>query len=339
MRKTIQDVAKAAGVAPSTVSYVLSGNRTISPETRARVQRSIRALNYRPHAGARAMRRGQTDVIALVVPFHSWTHERSLMRFVYSVAEAARAHGWNVMLLTAAEGKAEIERVVRSEMVDGLILMEVGLRDERVPLVAGLGRPAALLGAPEDPAGLPCVDFDFEEAAHLCVSHLVALGHRHIGFIGPPQAEYDEGVGFVLRTQRGVADKLAEHGLAFHGVPAEPNLEGAHVALRSLFAEIPNMSALVVNNEAVLDLVVEGLRQLGKKIPRNISVVAIARDEFALQVTPPLTYVGVPADELGRRAVELLASPGGQNSGAVLLPPTLVRRGSDSAPIRARRPR
>ncbi|HUC14374.1 MAG TPA: LacI family DNA-binding transcriptional regulator [Acidimicrobiales bacterium] len=337
MRKTIQDVAKAAGVAPSTVSYVLSGNRSISPETQARVQKSIRALKYRPHAGARAMRAGRTDVIALVVPFHTWTHERSLMRFVYSVADAARAHGWNVMLLTAADGKAEIERVVRSNMVDGLILMEVGLRDERVPLLAGLGQPAALLGAPEDPAGLPCVDFDFEEAAHLCVEHMVGLGHREIGFIGPPQGVYDGGVGFALRTHRGVSDKLAEHGLAFHSVAAEPNLEGAHVALRSLFGEAPKLTALVVNNEGVLDLVVEGVRQLGKKVPRDISIVAIARDEIALQVTPPLTYVGVPADDLGRRAVELLASQRGQESGAVLLPPTLVRRGSDSAPIRARK--
>lgn len=330
------DVARDAGVAPSTVSYVLSGNRSISPETQARVKKSIRALGYSPHAGARSLRMGRTGVIALVVPFRPWTHERSLMRFVYSVADAARAHGWNVMLLTAADSKVEIERVVRSNMVDGLILMEVGLHDKRVPVVAGLGRPVALLGVPEDPAGLPCVDFDFEQAAHICVEHLIGLGHCEIGFIGPPQGVYDEGVGFALRTQRGVEATITKHCLTFHGVPAEPNLEGACLALRSLFAEAPKLTALVVNNEGVLDFVVEGLRQLGKKVPRDTSVVAIARDEIALQVVPALTYVGVPADELGKRAVELLASQSGQESGLVLLPPALVRRESDSRPARIR---
>ena len=102
MQPTITDVAKHAGVAPSTVSYVLNGNRSISAQTRRRVETSIRALKYHPHAGARSMRAGRTDVIALVVPIHRWSFERVLMPYVYGVLESARQHGWNVMLLTGA---------------------------------------------------------------------------------------------------------------------------------------------------------------------------------------------------------------------------------------------
>ena len=202
MQPTITDVAKHAGVAPSTVSYVLSGNRTISPQTRRRVETSIRALKYRPHAGARSMRGGRTDVIALVVPIYRWSSERILMPYVYGVLEGARQHGWNVMLLTGPDGRSEIDRVVRSKMVDGLVLMEVLANDERVPFVAELGRPAVLLGVPDDPKGLPCVDFDFEAAGRLCVKHLAKLGHSAIGFLGPAPGIFDMGLGYAFAPGR-----------------------------------------------------------------------------------------------------------------------------------------
>jgi LacI family transcriptional regulator len=331
VQSTIADVARHAGVAPSTVSYVLSGNRTISAPTRERVETSIRALNYRPHAGARSMRAGRTDVIALVVPIYRWSNERILMPYVYGVLESARQHGWNVMLLTGEDGRSEIERVVRSKMVDGLILMEVLLHDERVPLVADLGRPAVLLGVPDDPEGVPCVDFDFEGAGRLCVKHLAALGHRDIGFLGPPQGVFDKGLGFAFRTWHGVANESAKRQLVFHGVATEPTLEGIESTLRAFFAEAPGLTALVVFNEVALDLVVQGLARLGKRVPGDVSIVAIARAALALQVTPPLTYVGVPADEMGRQAIDLLSSWDGSGHRR-LLPPSIVRGASD-APV------
>ena len=76
------------------------------------------------------------------------------------------------MLLTGADGISEIDRAVRGKMVDGLVLMEVRSHDERVPFVANLGLSVVLLGVPDDPKGLPYVDFDFEAAGRLCVEHL-----------------------------------------------------------------------------------------------------------------------------------------------------------------------
>jgi DNA-binding LacI/PurR family transcriptional regulator len=329
VESSITDVARHAGVAPSTVSYVLSGNRSISAETRQRVETSIRALKYRPHAGARSMRAGRTDVIGLVVPFYRWRSERSLMPFVYGVVESARKHGWNVMLLTDGDGKADIERVVRSKMVDGLILMEILHHDERVPLVVELGRPAVLIGVPDDPQGLPYVDLDFEGAGRLCVTHLVGLGHREIGYLAPPQCVFDRGLGYAFRTRDSIQAELAARQLEFHARATELTLEGIQSALRSLFEDVPGLTAVIAQCEGVLDLVVEALARLGKQVPGDVSVVAIARDEFALRVTPSLTYVGVPADEMGRRAIDLLTSWDGKGTGQ-LLPPVLVRGESDS---------
>jgi DNA-binding LacI/PurR family transcriptional regulator len=340
VQSTIADVARHAGVAPSTVSYVLTGNRRISAETRERVEASIRALSYRPHAGARSMRNGRTDVIGLVVPIYQWSTiyqwsaERILMPYVCGVVESARRHGWNVMLLTAEDGKADIEQVVRSQMIDGLILMEVLRHDERVPLVAELGMPAVLLGVPDNTSGLPYVDFDFEGAGRLCVKHLVGLGHQEIGFLGPPQGVFDRGLGYAFRAWNGVAEELAERGLLFHGIATEPMVEGVQSALGRLFDETPALTALVVHSEGVLNLVIERLTRLAKQVPEDVSVIAIAHHDLALQVRPTLTHVRVPADEMGRQAVQLLSSWDGTGPGR-LLPPSLVRGQSSSPPSRA----
>ncbi len=331
MQPTITDVAKHAGVAPSTVSYVLSGNRSISPQTRRRVETSIRALKYHPHAGARSMRAGRTDVIALVVPISRWSNERVLMPYVYGVLESAREHGWNVMLLTGADGISEIDRVVRGKMVDGLVLMEVRSHDERVPFVANLGLSVVLLGVPDDPKGLPYVDFDFEAAGRLCVEHLAELGHVYMGLLAPPQEVFDMGLGFAFRSWRGIADELAKRQLGLHAIATETTGEGVHSAVERLLDEVPGLTALMVFNEGVLDLVVRSLERLGKGVPDDVSVVAIARDALAQQVVPPLTCVAVPANEMGRQAIAMLRSWDG-TAEARLLPPTLLHGASDSAP-------
>ena len=118
-------------------------------------------------------------------------------------------------------------------MVDGLILMEVLAHDERVPFVAELGRPAVLLGVPDDPKGLPYVDFDFEAAGRPAVTITsLSSATNVIGFLAPPQGIFDMGFGYAFRAWRGVADELARRRLEFHGVATETTHEGVQSALQ-----------------------------------------------------------------------------------------------------------
>ena len=96
----ITDVARQAGVSPSTVSYALSGKRPISEETRRRVETAARELGYRPHAGARALASSRSKVLALVVPLRAGIHVPVVMQFVGSVVTAARRHDHDVLLLS-----------------------------------------------------------------------------------------------------------------------------------------------------------------------------------------------------------------------------------------------
>ena len=114
----ISDVARHAGVSPSTVSYVLSGKRTISPETKERVWEAVEALGYRPHAGARALASSRSNVVALVLPLRSGIHLPVVMQFAASVVTSAREYDHDVLLLTAQEGEEGLRRVAASSMVD-----------------------------------------------------------------------------------------------------------------------------------------------------------------------------------------------------------------------------
>jgi len=328
---TIKEVAKQAGVSVSTVSYVLSGNRSISEATRARVQQAIRDLNYTAHAGARSLRAGKTGVIALADPLDDWSsgavHQPYVyghMPYVYGVVDAARRRGWNVMLITRGGGSAGIEEAVSSKMVDGVVLMEVWANDERLKLLERLAVPAVALGMPLEPTKVPFVDFDFEGAGRLCVEHLVGLGHRHIGLLASPPGTFEKGLEYAHRLWRSVGTTLKEADLCFHGVPMETTFEGVQVALGTLFDEEPALSALIVNSEGMIDLIMKALQQQGKEVPADMSVIAIGWSGLTKQIIPSLTQVDVPALEMGRTVIELLARGGPSK----LLPATLFEGGT-----------
>ena len=120
---TIADVAQAAGVSISTVSYVMSGKRSISQETRDRVELAIASLGFSPHAGARSLASRSTNVIGLQAPLRSGVDVHVIMQIVTGIVTQARKRGYDILLLTSDDSKA-LERAVRGSMVDALVVME-----------------------------------------------------------------------------------------------------------------------------------------------------------------------------------------------------------------------
>ncbi len=248
------------------------------------------------------------------------------MPYIYGVVVAARRHGWNVMLVTG-EG-ADVEEVVGSKMVDGVVLMEVRVDDERLRTIEQLAIPAVCLGMPSEPVTVPFVDFDFQQAGKICVEHLVGLGHSNIGLLASPPGTFQNRLGYAQRLWRGVADSLADAGLPFHGLPVEQTMEGVERALDTLFEEGPALTGLIVHSEGIIDLLMQVLQQRGKVVPDDVSVIAIAWGEATKRVVPPLTYVNVPALEMGSTAIELLA----EQASGTLLPAVLVPGSSVGPP-------
>ena len=217
----ITDVARHAGVSASTVSYVLSGKRSISSDTRDRVLTSIRALGYRPHAGARALAGSRSNVIALVVPLRSGTYVPILMQFAVSVVTAARGYDHDVLLLTQDEGVEGLERVAGTALVDAIIAMDIETHDARLPVLRELDCPSVLIGFPADTADLTCIGFDFVAAGALAVRHLAEVGRRNGALLGEPPAVYTRGTGYAERTLHGFTRTVQESGVTGTVLPCD----------------------------------------------------------------------------------------------------------------------
>ena len=323
-------------MAPSTVSYVLSGKRTISEETRQRVLQSIQALGYHPHAGARALASSRSNVVALVIPLRTGIHVPVIMQFAISVVTSARRHDHDVLLLTQDEGVQGLKRVAGTALVDAIIVMDVELHDPRVPVLRTLQRPSVLIGFPADPDGLTCIDLDFTAAGAACVDHLAGLGHRRVALIGSPPAVYERETGFARRTSAGFTQAAADRRIAATVHPCEATEDGARAVVAELLRGHPDLTAVVVHNEPVVEPLLAAFREAGRTVPDDLSVVAICPDELAERTTPPLTSVAIPATQVGRQAVELLMAKLADRPvpEATLLAPVLTRRASTSTPKR-----
>ncbi|MER5585380.1 LacI family DNA-binding transcriptional regulator [Streptomyces asoensis] len=326
----ITDVARHAGVSPSTVSYALSGKRPISEETRRRVEDSARALGYRPHAGARALASSRSNVLALVVPLRTGIHVPVVMQFAVSVVTAARDHDHDVLLVTQEEGEEGLRRVADTALVDALIVMDVQLHDPRLPLLRTLDRPSVMIGFPLEAEGLTCIDLDFRAAGERCVEHLAQLGHRVVALVGSPPQVYVRGTAFAQRVVQRFTAAADRAGIASAVHPCGTTPAEARRVAERLLSEQPALTGVVVHNEAALEPLVDAFEELGLRVPGDLSVTAICPDGLASTLRVPVTSVALPSAEVGERAVELLMRKLGGEAvpEATLLPPTLTRRAS-----------
>ena len=227
-----------------------------------------------------------------MIPLRTDMYVPVMMEIAVAVATAARTHGYDVLLLTGEEGPDAVRRVTGSGLADAMILMDVELDDERLPLLRGTDQPSVLIGLPADTSGLTCVDLDFWATGALCAEHLAMLGHRDIAVIGEAPAVYERHTGFAERTLDGLRTRSRELGLRVLHRPCEGGYDAMSLTLARVFDERPGTTGFVVQNESAVEPLLALLRQQGRAIPEDVSVIAICPD----QVADP----GLGAADLGR---------------------------------------
>ncbi|QDI70811.1 LacI family transcriptional regulator [Streptomyces calvus] len=326
----ITDVARRAGVSPSTVSYALSGKRPISDATRRRVQAAVRELGYRAGPAGRPASGRRSKVLALAVPMRSGIHVPVVTEFAVSVATAARAHDHDVLLLTQGEGEEGIGRVAETGLADAVIVTDVQLHDPRLPLLRSRSLPSVLVGVPAEPDGLTCVDLDFRAAGELCVDHLARLGHRVVALVGSPPEVYVRRTAFARRLVEGFTAAADRHGLASAVHPCGTGRDAARAIAERLLRELPALTGVVVHNEPLVEPLIEAFEHLGLRVPGDLSLTAVCPAPVAASARVPVTSVSVPSAELGTRAVHLLVRKlaGAAVPQRTLLPPRLTERAS-----------
>lgn len=303
---TMADIAERAGVALSTVSYVLSGKRSVSEETRQRVFRAIQELDYQPHAMARGLASKRTQTIALLFPSLAKGHSEMRLEFVARAAEVAAEHGYAFLLWTAPDNDLEILQLTQQGRVDGLILMEVKLHDSRVDLLKERHYPFSLIGHCQNNDGISFVDFDFEHAVASAVEHLVELGHRHIALFNHSADLLEAGYGPAVRSLSSFEQAIRTHGVDGIAVTCESAPQDGYKTTQSLLAQHPDLSAAVILHETTIGGVIQALHSVSLRIPDDFSLVTVVSSRLAEMMTPTLTTVDFPAAEMGRIGAELL---------------------------------
>lgn len=334
----IGEIARRAGVSRSTVSYALSGKRTISEETKRRIQAVIEELDYRPNAAARALKEGRTRTLGLVIPPASLRLTDTQLGIVADVVEAAARVDLDVLLSPcASRHDRSFERMVSGRRVDGVIAMEIRLEDERVTRLRQTGLPFVTIGHTADPQGTCWVDLDYATVVARCVDHLADLGHRHLALINRSAELVASGYGPARRASAGFLDATTRRGVSGVDLSCADDPAAGRACLERLRAEHPDVTAIVTINETALPGVQRALDEEGVAVPRDLSLTGVVARRWAENFRPSLTAVDVPV-EMGRHAVELLleriAVPEAPSRHLLLTPPISLRASTGPAPAR-----
>ncbi|GAA3828764.1 LacI family DNA-binding transcriptional regulator [Sphaerisporangium flaviroseum] len=313
-RVTLADVAKAAGVSPTTASLVLSGRgreMRISQEVESRVLKAADELQYRPNAVSVGLRTGTTSTIGFVSD--TVATSRLAGDMIKGALEAARDRG--VMLFIGeTEGDPELERrllqAMHDRQVDGIVLASMYTRTIKVPKEI-TASPAVLLNAlPKQPSALPSILPDEIEAGRTAARVLLEAGHRdgiHLIGAGPRTRDVPGGGLAAVERLTGIREVLGEAGVKIAGgrLCADWQPEYGLDATRAIL-ESGRPGALICFNDRLAFGAYQALGEHGLRVPDDVSVVSFDDHPLASWMRPKLTTVALPHYELGRKAVDVL---------------------------------
>lgn len=331
---TLQEVARAAGVSPRTVSNVVNGYRHVAPHTRARVQAVIDALGYRTNAAARSLRTGRTGMLGLVVPALDQPYFAELARAVVREATAA---GFTVVV-DQTDGDPERERELlrrgpRAAAFDGLVLSPLALTADDLR-AADPDRPVVLLGERTAGTVVDHVHIDNVAAAREATAHLLRTGRRRVAAIG---LQPEDGGRTGHQRAEGFALALADAGLTpdpalLRRADAYDRATG-HAVMSELLALPEPPDAVFCFSDVLAVGALRACLTRGVRVPQDVALMGFDDVEEVRYVTPALSSVRPDREAIARVAVErLLARVGRGGDGGpaqdVTVPHALVLRES-----------
>jgi DNA-binding LacI/PurR family transcriptional regulator len=251
--------------------------------------------------------------------------------FIVGAAAAAGDQEFFFSLLTTPLTKRSLPNLYRSSQVDGLVLMQIHTQDWRVDLLRQSGYPFVMIGHCDDNTGLSFIDLDFKAAIQVAFEHLTTLGHRRIAFLGHSEDLRVGAYGPAARSWQGYQDVMKRYRLA--ALYRETSFVGRDVfdATLSLLDETPDLSAIVTTHAYTALNIVQALSERGRRIPEDVSIIAVTAERIAELSTPPLTNINFPAYEMGYRAIDMLTRTLEGNMPEpeqILIPPQLIIRSS-----------
>ena len=344
-RPTSRDIAHAAGVSQATVSRALRDSPLVRPETRQRILEIARQLNYRVDRSAAGLRTRHSRTIALLL-FEDVTTDEShinpfFLSLLSSITRAAAAREYDVLVSFQQLSRDWVARYEASNRADGIILLGYGDYlpfEERLLALTEAGAHFVLWGPGTAPAVDHSVGCDNVGGGREATGHLLGLGRKRIAFLGSASAGSPEFKG----RYEGYCAALDDAGLDIDAglvAEADSRVESGYSAMRELLNRGTGLDAVFAASDLIAIGAINALREAGRSVPQDVSVVGFDDIPSAAYTTPALTTMHQDTLRAGEQLVrQVIASIEGESCTSELLKPLLVVRESCGASLPDKHP-
>ncbi len=334
---TISDLARHLGVAKGTVSRALNNYPDVAPETRSRIALAAEELGYRPSSIARKLKSNRVDAVGIVLPMaDNLIADPFLSEFLDGVSHALDQRGQDLLVSTASSIESTVhvyERLIAERKVDGIVVTRTRTDDPRINFLRDRGFPFVTHGQCGLPGGFASFDIDNERAFIEAVGHVVALGHRRIGYVGGPSA-----YNFSRLRLSGFRKGMVNAGLTLDEdlivecpLDQEAGRRGANILVHR-----PNPpTAILCASDWLAIGAIRALRELNLRVGTDVTVIGYDGIPVGAFVDPPLTTYSQTMREAGAKVAGMLhdvingAEPDSLSSMGEAF---LVKRDSDGPP-------
>lgn len=325
---TIKDVSEYAGVSQATVSRVINGTSRVSHDKKLKVEKAVQVLGYRPNAIAQALASSRTGSIGIIVPELGGPFYSGIL---HSIENRLRRLGYHVVVTAGSnteQGQRESVEFLLGRRVDAMILHTQHLTDDYLTDLEAKGVALVLVNRFVPELAQNCIEIDNELGGQLATEHLLRMGHRNIACITGPLDKSDaRGRLQGYRKALEEADILFDEALVSEAGFTE---ESGVSAMRKLLKRDRSFTAVFACNDHMAFGAFEVLKEEGISVPEQVSLMGFDDILFARYISPPLSTVNFPIEQMSAEAVQLVIQILNKNKRDVSfkLSPTLVPRSS-----------
>ncbi len=300
----IKAVAHRARVSTATVSRTINGSDKVSPETAARVNKAIAALNFVPNNNARALGSGRSSLLGLII---SDITNPFFPELVKAFEDIALTQGKEVLITnTDYDPERTLHCVTRmlQRKVDGVAIMTSEMDDHLIALFRRSRIPVVFLDSGVPGPGISCVRIDYSAGVEMAMSHLTGLGHKRIGFISGPMNLTSARTRFRAFTESSARDHLtASPHLVQEG---NHRSDGGYDAMQRLLQAEMRPTAVLCSNDLTAIGALGAINEAGLRVPQDISLIGFDDIKLSAYTTPALTTVRLPYADIAMDSVTAL---------------------------------
>lgn len=304
----LKDVAKRSGFSVGTASAVINNNPWVSEETRRRVLKAIKELNYQPNQLARNLRTQKTNTIGVIVPDITNPFFPQIIR---SIDALARQYGYLIILCDSNENYQigiETFKVLLQKKVDGIILIGgIVPKEELVKFLSDKHPLIVVIERDYEIPDIATVIVDAVKGGYTATKHFLSLGYSHVGIItGPLDDEFSHG---SFGRYKGYQMALEEYNISFNQSMVKQGdftFDGGYRAMKQFLDDTPQVRAIFASNDLMAIGAIEAIKEQGLRIPEDIALVGYDDIPEASYISPALTTIRLPQKQLGHKAVEII---------------------------------